>query len=353
MIDFERFWMEGDHPYQDSADVKVPPGVTAEEIAEWEQKHGVTLPEPIRTALGVRNGGFVRNTSIEIGSLDEIVPADAQFWEWTELDDDEVPDHSLMFVFGSTDSARLLMNFNANGPEGSPSVYIDHHGESTNFLDDTILGYFENELEASDEPSVDWSETESGLSILARTTLDLSAGYNGEPASEEQVLARDGETLILFTSMQSPEGETLTRTTLPLPLDPEWANIQPLRPGSNGTFALHLQPTESAGIIHMESETNEDGRYKNTTVTEVPVYVQFESTDRAILESLRTQLFGIDGSAQGQAKQDRFAGFEAMLSSLPQEQRTAAMLQAMTENREETIRNLGPVPRSSLKSPMP
>ena len=78
----------------------------------------MTLPEPIRTALGIRNGGSVRNTSIDVLPLDQIVPVDDDFWRRTEIDEDEAPDHALMFVFGHENEVggTFLMNFNADGP---------------------------------------------------------------------------------------------------------------------------------------------------------------------------------------------------------------------------------------------
>ncbi len=186
-----------------------------------------------------------------------------------------------MFVFGdeTETGATYLMNFNARGPGGEPSVYLDHHGESTYLVNETIGGLFEVELAASDEPGVDWAEVD-GLDVLARETIDLSPLYDGSPATEEQVLAREGDGLVLFTRRRSPEGEALTRTTLPLPLDAMWAEIRPHRPAPIGTFALHIQPAESDGIVQVQSETNDDGRWKDTTSRGVPIYVMFESTDR-------------------------------------------------------------------------
>ncbi len=65
MIDFERFWMESNFPpgYEeeygppDPADAEAPPGVTAGEIAAWSGSTARRSPEPLRTALGLRNGG--------------------------------------------------------------------------------------------------------------------------------------------------------------------------------------------------------------------------------------------------------------------------------------------------------
>ncbi len=345
MIDFNRFWMEGSNPYEeepDAEEAEVPPGVTAAEIRTWEKTHRVKLPEPIRTALGIRNGGYVRNAPIEVLPLDEIVPVDDDFWEYTELDEDEVPKHNLMFIVGIEIEigGTFLLNFNARGPKGRPSVYIDHHGESTYLVNDTLSGFFEEQMASSDAPTVDWSETEKGIAILARETIDLSGMYGG-PASEEQVLARDNEALVLFTRQRSPEGETLTRTTLPLPLEAEWAKVQPYRPAPMATFSLHLQPEESDGIVALESKTDDDGRWKNSTSHGVPIYVTFESIDRDRLVALRTQLLGAESAARAQAAQDREASFVNTIEQLSPQQRAASLLQFALNMREKSVREFG------------
>ena len=339
MIDFERLWAE-DPEADDGAEA--PKGVPADALLAWERARGVTLPEPLRTALGFRNGGHVRNTSIDVSPLAEIGPVDGDFWEFTAFEENEVPDHGLLFEFGTATGtgSTLLMNFNKRGPHGSPSVYQDYHGESRYLLGDSVIDFFEDALRSSDEPSVDWSETEGDLPILAREAFDLSGMYDGLPASEEQVLTRRGETLIVFTRSLIPDQVILSRTTLPLPLDAGQAEIKPLRPGPSGTFALYLQPVESDGIVHEESETDDDGRWKNSTRDGVPIYIAFESTDADRLRSLREQLFGPEGAVRAQSKQDNQAELAKLLDTLTPEQRTAAMLRAAMTQRDEMVRRI-------------
>lgn len=338
MIDFERFWMEGgrdDDEFEeeecvdeDELDAEAPPGVSEKQIAAWEKTHRVKLPEVLRQALAVQNGGSVRNTSIDVLPLEQIEPIDEEFWEWAAFEDEEeAPDHELVFAFGeeSETGATLLMNFNTRGPKGEPSVYFDHHGESTDLQNDTLSGFFEAMLASAETPSVDWSEIER-LKVVARESIDLSPIFN-RPASLEQVLAREDEDfLLLFTHERSSEGETLSRTTLPLPLDASWAEVSSYRPAPCATYKLHLQPDETDDIVEQQSEKTGDGRWKNSTMHGAPIYVTFESTDRARLEALRQELFGAAGAARAQAKQDRQAEFEQTLDTLTPDQRIAAMM---------------------------
>ena len=341
MIDFDRFWAEGNSPYveedEDEEETEVPSGVTPGEILAWEGQHGVKLPEPLRAALGIRNGGYVRDTDVEVLPLDQFEPVDDDFWKWTEIEEDEAPDHGLLFAFGNEaqSGGTYLLNFNERGPEGPPSVYIDIHGETTYRINDSILGFFEAELASDAGPSVDWSEAESSPSVVARESIDESALHDGEPASNDQILAREGGALILFTRHRSPEGESLTRTRLPLPLDTDAFEVPRTRPAPIGTFILHLQPEQTEGIVHARSERIDDGRWKNSTGRGVPIFVMFESTDRGRLEAVRTEVFGVEGAASIQARYDRQAEAEAMLGTLTPEQRSAAFLQAALNRREE------------------
>lgn len=335
MIDFERFWAE----ISDADDSGERAGVSDEQIRGWESRYATKLPEPLRTALRLRNGGYVRDTAIEIARLEGIGPVHDEFWEFADIDDEEGTDHRLVFVFGGDNEAggTLLMNFNARGAKRPPSVYIDFHGESTERLSGTLSGFFEKVLATSAAPSVDWSESEA-LPIVARDAVDLSPMYGGLAASIDQVLARKGKTLILFTRERSPDGETLTRTKLPLPLESGEAEIGPFRPAPISTCALHLQPEASDGIVEDESKRTGDGRWKNSRARGVPIYVSFESTDRRRLESLRSELFGAKQAARAQTNEKRAAALEQSLSALSPEQRTTTLLQAALTMKEEMDR---------------
>jgi hypothetical protein len=300
----------------------------------------VKLPEPICTALLKRNGGFVRGAPIHIAALEEIMPVDDDYWLHTEITDDQAPDHDLLYTFGyeTEVGGTFLMNFNTRGPTNDPSVYLDMHGESTYLLSDSVRGYFEAALATAGGPSVHWEETESHPDVIARDTIDCSALHDGEPAALEQVLARQGEALILYVQERSPGSETLTRTTLPLPLDPDWAQVRPRRRAPVATFGLHLQPAENAGIVYARSERSGDAGWKNSTAEGSPIYAMFESTDRARLESLRTQLLGTKAAAHAQEIHDRQTAFQDLLATLTPEQRTAALMQEAMKLKAETDR---------------
>src|SRR5215467_7485297 len=65
------------------------PGVTKEQIADWERAHRVRLPDILRQALARQNGGFVGDTRFHILPLEDIGNPDAEFWEWASYKEDE------------------------------------------------------------------------------------------------------------------------------------------------------------------------------------------------------------------------------------------------------------------------
>jgi hypothetical protein len=201
-----------------------------------------------------------------------------------------------------------------------------------------MCAFFENALSSDVRQRVVWSEVDKSVSVIAREIVDLSSSFRHKHASEELVLLNEGEALVLFVRHVSPEGETLTRTTLPVPFDAAWAEISPYRPAPVATFGLHLQPETRDGIIQIQSAKDANGNWKNTTSRGVPIYVTFESKDRESLSALRAKLLGSEGADRAQAKADRQSQFESLLGTLSPNQRTAALLQAALKMREEADR---------------
>lgn len=327
MIDFARFWAAPEVFAEDDEPDEPAPGATPEALAAWDAEHGVRLPEPLRTAFQIQDGGDVRNTAIQVHPLAEIVPVDDDFWEWTELDEAEAPDRALVFEWGYANDCggTILMNFNAGGPTGSPSVYYDFHGEQTSHVAGSIAQFFAEQLASDESPSIRWEEAEAQPDIIARETLTFDYGDAG-PATLDQILARVGEGVALFARERTGSGESLTRTVLPLPLRSEMTSIQPLRPAPSATFSLHLYPSEPEGIRWAESTTDDDGRWKNSTGQGAPVFGSFEATDRARLETLRAELLGSEAAAQTRADEDRFAAEVRQLKTMTPQERQAAML---------------------------
>ena len=58
MIDFDRFWGDGEGP--------AALGVSEPQVQAWEARHQVALPAALRSALRRRDGGPVRDAEVEI-----------------------------------------------------------------------------------------------------------------------------------------------------------------------------------------------------------------------------------------------------------------------------------------------
>ncbi len=324
MIDFDRFWGDGDGP--------AAPGVSEAQVQAWEARHQVALPAALRSALRRRDGGPVRGAEVEVLPLAEIQPADE---EYLRFDEDVDRDPALVFRFGTgTESGGdYLMDYNAGGPEASPSVYIHYNdGTGATLIKDSFDDFFERLAARSPGPHVDWSEAEPAQDVLARETVDLTAFHRAE-AHLEQVLVRQGDSLVLYTREVSPQGEILSKTTLPLPIHGALAMVLRRRPAPNLTFGLHLQPEEHDGIVRLESRREGDAGWVNTKVEGAPVYVQFESADRDRLEALRGRLLG------GSETQSSVAGPGRTASEDP----SIASLKRLMELKEEADRRRAPL----------
>ncbi|MGH7130015.1 MAG: tetratricopeptide repeat protein, partial [Planctomycetaceae bacterium] len=257
------------------------------------------------------------------------------FWRFACYEDDDVPDQSLVFVFGWDDDlgGQFLLNYNVRGRDGEPGVceYFDDPGDLS-MPSKSVSRFFAKLLTLSETPQVDWSETQR-LKVIARESIDLSPVY-GAPAKLENVLGRQRGELVLFTHEQTPEIDILMQTTLPEPLDADAASVEVCRPDPVPTYTLHLEPEDADEVVHLESTRTDDGRWKNTSDRGVPVYVEFESPDIDRLGRLRRELFGEDAvrvERQDAAQRQLLDRIE----SLPPDEQRAAGLQMFLQMKEQ------------------
>lgn len=300
MIDPNRFWDVPEAPDEDDEHPHSPPpkGATPKALARWEARHGVALPEPLRSALLIQNGGLVRDSAIEVDALKEIGPVDEDFWEEAELDEADVPDRSLVFAWGRALLAggTLLLDFNSNGPTGPPSVLFDHGDGSVAELG-TIEQFLAGERATTDDaPSLSWSEAEGQAEILATETV--TAFFGARSTTRDQILARTDAGLVLFTRERSGGDELLDRTELPLPLEPGRTVIEPVRLPPDAIFALRLRPRRARGARLARSSRFGDGRWLNQSSVGIPSKTRFEARDRARLDALRVALLGVEGATE-------------------------------------------------------
>jgi hypothetical protein len=315
------------------------PGVTAEQLDAWEHENGVRLPDVLRQALQRQDGGFVRDSQFRILPLAEIAVPDEEFWEWASYKEEEVPDRRLVFRFAWNDEfgGSYHLNYNAQGPQQEPSVLVHHHDPGD--LDrcaKSVTKFLARMLETSDTPLAQASGT-GNLETITQETIDLSAVL-GPHAVLEQTLGRHAGALVLLTHEKTSEGERYTRTTLPEPLAGnafQAGAIASLRPAPTATYALHLQPQDTRGIVQVESQRTRDGRWKNSTLRGAPSYVHFESTDRGRLEALRRLLLGKEAAARAQAQQDQQDLLQQKLTALSPEEKHAAAMQMFLQMQQQ------------------
>ncbi|APW61872.1 SMI1/KNR4 family protein [Paludisphaera borealis] len=282
MIDLEGFWKDDDGA-----------GATPDELADWERNHAVVLPRLLREALAIRDGGALRDAPIDISPLGAIKQVGPDFWEHASVEH-EVENRGLVFEFGRHTEGELglLLDYNANGPEGEPSVASYTLGDlEVDHVADSLDEFIAAQIETDDAPVVDWDETVDAPDVLGREVVETST-WDGEQSSLEQVLIRRDVGLILYTRQRDSESEILSKTTLPGPIVAPLATIHSYRPPPDATFALHLQSEEFDGIVYLASSKVGESGWKNSVTHGAPIYVAFESADRGRLEALRSAVLG-------------------------------------------------------------
>ncbi len=283
MLDLDRFWDEEE---------TTASGVTKAQIAAWQTRHGAALPKLLKKVLSQHNGGYVRETRFRVFPLDEIGPADGEFWELASIEnEDEVADKALLFPFAWDEElgGQYILNFNAAGLQDDPSVmqiYSDP-GELRR-VSKSLKKFFFKMLCVSDTPVFDWTELET-LTVITDETLDDSY-WQGPGAHTRNVLARDGNDLVLYVYQKGEEEERMEKTRLPRPLAKQAHPIRNRHDNQKGPWTLHLEPRESDGITQWESVRTRSGQWKNAESHGVPIYVLYESWDKQRLVDLQAQL---------------------------------------------------------------
>ena len=323
------------------------PGVTPEQMAGWEKTYRVKLPKLFREVFQRQNGGTVRDSEVCIHSLAGIQPV-----EEDDLYEDEFRDVGLVFEFGHDGGeGRYLLDYNARGRNGEPAVYLAYPdcGEVEKAAG-SVDKFFARLLKSEGGPAVDWAEADR-LPVVAREKMDLTNHFHGVPSSVDQVLCRDGRSLVLFIRRVVGDEETISRTVLPEPLSTDWCSVEPLQPDQTHIWKIHLQPRDTDGIVQVEATRTSTGRWKNRTSTGAPIYESIWSADRDRLTKLRAVLLGKDRAARVAEADHTQQAFQARLASLPPAAQRAAFMEmtrhAMAESDrlfQEQNPNLGEPP---------
>lgn len=283
----DRFW-------EQPTDGQVPSGLTKRQISDWEAQIGIALPKVLKPLFQVQNGGAVQYSDIQILPLEKIAPVETDFWTDAEYSRKLIADTSLVFRFAA-DRRRgdhhYFLNFNAKGRDGEPSVYHLYHdpGELRLFTK-TVKAFFDKLIGVTDSPLADWSETERLETVLHQESMEWVVLGN-LAVLQKTLLGRLNGNLFWYSMTDSGDTRSVTKVTLPEPLDKSWAMIRPTRP-SPKMYGLHLQPCNSDGIVSIESKQRDDGFWKNEIDHGVPHHITVESTSLERLEQLKRTLFG-------------------------------------------------------------
>lgn len=302
------------------------PGVSEAELAKWEQSNGVRLPEILRTALKIQNGGAIRNSETQAYALDSIVRPEAKygddFWDMSIYEEDEwFPDKRLVFFFAEDNSCRpmYLLDFNANGPEGEPAVfnYFYDTGGDIDEESENVGEFFHGLQSADDRPAVDWAEIDGLDTVHFREKLEVNDTEGGKRATESVIGRLDGQ-LLIYRHEVWGENESLLKLEIAEPLDPEEMLIEKLdyNPPFYSLSIVSADPDdeeEDQNEIRVESHRLPAGTWKNE---DLGALNDIESLSREKLEQLRSKLLGEAGVRAADAAQARQDKTEAMIKGM-------------------------------------
>lgn len=308
MTDVSRFW--------DSKQWAAP-GLSLEQIQKWESDHGLQLPELLRNAYQEHDGGVVRGTTIRLCSLRFISVPDDDIWEsMNEWEEEGFDDQSQVLIIGDDlhVGGNYLLNYNMCHDDEDPSIwnyFFDGCGAS--LLSRSASQYLQDAAEISEVAEASWQESEN-LPVVFDETIDESSWLPPGTVSRYRLTQGDVR-LILFREGldMNSGGKRLSRTELPLPLDPEQMHLKPRRPG--GPWMLQLQPLDNEGIVSLESVQIAPEGWKNNQYRGVPIYEMIESNSPERLEALRTQLIGPDAAAAARREDQQMADLQRFSES--------------------------------------
>ena len=322
MANSDAFW-------ESDAGREKQPGVSEAVLDEWQNANGVQLPAVLREALLVQNGGLLRNSDTTIFGLDDIVRPDEEVFY--ELEDDEelsaeFEDQGLVFAFAEEVNDGLpmyLLNFNANGPAGEPSVL--HYYRDIGDIEPeagTVAEFIAAKQTSDSECAVDWAETGRLDPLLFRDRCEVPDFQGGGKRVVESYVGRLGGVLCVFKHEVSGDVESYLKLEVKEPLDPEELKIETI--GSNPrVYCLRLcsldeddfddedddeldddfdlddldwdaedDDGEDPDENRTESYRMKDGMWKNASGGALD---DIESLSREKLEKLRLELLGEEG----------------------------------------------------------
>ncbi len=329
-----------DASWDTNAEPKKQPGVSEAELDAWQKSNGVQLPAVLREVLSVQNGGLMSNSDTTLFGLSDIVRPDEEVFYDLEDDEDlcaKFEDRGLVFAFAEEVNDGLpmyLLNFNANGPTGEPSVH--HYYRDMGDIEPeaaTVSAFFAAKQATDSECAVDWTETEKLAPVLFREKCEIPDLEGGKRIVESVVGRLEGR-LCVFKHEVWGDEESYLKLEVDEPLDPEELEIETI--GSKPrVYSLRLisldeddfdddddddeldddfdlddldwdaedddedgedaedDEGEDPDENRTESKRMKDGTWKNASVGALD---DIESLSRENLEKLRLELLGEEGA---------------------------------------------------------
>ncbi|MCA9093643.1 MAG: SMI1/KNR4 family protein [Planctomycetaceae bacterium] len=288
-------------------DSSVLPGVDETVFQEFESRHGITLPPFLKEMYRLQNGGGIQNAEQELvllpigtpdaifgqmRSLEDYASADGPssltsiYLDWIE---EEFKNPACVIVIASYGGHVVYaLNYGSTKAGKEPSVVaLDFECVDKDKVAPTFEKWIKKLSKVSSGPSVNWSEIEK-YEVLYRSSFQYFLTMDGTPEVIENVLCKSGEMGLIHFEKKEWKGQVtaLNRCSIENGVAGLWFKVKKFRPDPNGTFTLHLQPSDFDDIRWVMDEWKSGNRWKTRKMKGAPGYCTVESQDKESLESL-------------------------------------------------------------------
>lgn len=293
-------------------------GVTPKELDKWQKSNGVKLPQFLREALLVQNGGKIRYSDIEIHPLQKFTIPDEDFWDFAETDGFKRSEQCFEFATDTSDGRPFyVLRYKA---KGEPTVHHHYNDGSVYKTAPRIEDFFKDLIVVDAKPAVDWSEIKTLDKVLFQEKTMMKLGRS--KTTVECVVGRRGGKLFHYRHEISEAEEIYVKERFSEPLDADEAHIQTYPGGP--VYALRLYSKKCDGNVQVQSHRMADGTWKNRDAGNASTDVQ--SADRERLVQLRRQLLGKKGATKAEAFDQSMGEWAALgqkVQEMPKDSRKA------------------------------
>ena len=102
------------------------PGPSQDQIEAWEAERGFRLPESLREALSIQDGGYVRGADLYVNPLEQMKPLSEGEWDhlWESSENQQFGDPEKLVILGAHESLGGILILDGNTAPEPRILYL-------------------------------------------------------------------------------------------------------------------------------------------------------------------------------------------------------------------------------------